>query len=1288
MQLMKTVLRIVRVAALLAVAAPLVAGQSRPTEVPVGAGPLVALRGNVPPFAQARFDQGPVADSFAAQRILLLLRRSPQQQDALDKFLRDAHTPGNPQYHHWVTPVQFGAQFGPREADIARVQSWLQQQGFTVSGVTQGRTAIEFSGTAGQLRQAFHTQIHTYAVRGQTLHANNSDPQIPASLAPLVLGLTPLTDFHPHPESVVRGREQVSSRTLLPDPQWSAGCSGYNCSVPQLLLSPGDFAVQYDVNPLYKAGVDGTGATIGVIGAANIVPADITNYRSFFSLPPLNVNVVVDGNDPGPNGAVVESEMDVELSGSVAPHAAVDLYTAADTTLQSGLALAAQRAVDDDTADVLSLSYGECEQDLGASGNAFWNALWEQAAAQGQTVVVSSGDDGAATCDANDPVIYPIGPSPAEHGLTVNGLASSPWDLAVGGTDFYYSPTTTSELGSYWNLTTTAQPAVSLLQPVPEQPWNRPFGLNLFPGPANPTSIIAAGGGVSNCIAGAPASDGSIASCSGGYAKPVWQAGAGVPADSARDLPDVSLFAAAGENDSAYPLCTVYANCTQQPNLGLVLTEAGGTSASAQAMAGVMALVVQQHGRQGQAAYALYPLAAQHPEVFHDVTVGGNKVPCVKGSPDCTQSTSSDSTNGQYVLGYDAGAGYDLASGPGSVDVNALVSNWNNIHFTATTTDLSLSQTTFVHGTPVTAQVTVSAGGGTPTGQVALVTTASPASNTDVGTLTLSGGSASTSITTLPGGKYNVTARYGGDSTFAASESSPVAVNVTPEASATTLSAQDWPFTSTGWGTGWQPIANGGSYVYGAYIGIDAQVAGAHGADGRATGTVTFSTAGMSSGALAVNSQGRAEWSPTKGFPAGSYTMAAAYSGDASYNASTAAPFSFTVAKQTPLSGTDEACNSDRVEYGTTACLDSGIHVLLGQGVPPTGTLTYFVGNTNLGAAPLHCCDPPPPYPTPYLYLDGSIKVNNLPVGTDTITVQYSGDANYNPLTFQAFTITVTPGANLSVSVTPQPVINNTFTVTANVTGAAGQPAPTGNVQFTVNSGSLGSGSATIANGTASYTFTIAPPPGTTSVTLDTYYKGDSNYAPVGTQTTVNIGQPFSLAPAPAALTLASGGKAQTSLSVTPEGGFTGNVSLQCALFSSPAGGNNSAPTCSVLPTSVTIAGTTPGSAVASFATGTNVAAQSRPWLLPGGAGLVAFAAFLGIPGRRRRSWGALFCVLLTLALFGGMTACGTSHPHTSTGGVVPGNYVYTVTGSSSQPSASGGQTPITEQTQVTVTLQ
>jgi len=159
-------------------------------------------------------------------------------------------------------------------------------------------------------------------------------------------------------------------------------------------LAPGDFALQYDLGPLYAAGITGSGITIGLIGASNVDPTVVATYRSFFGLPANPLNVVIDGSDPGENDAVVESYLDVELSGAVAPGATINLYTAADTSVQSGLLLAAQRAVDDDQASILSTSYGLCEQDLGSAGNQFWYSLWEQAAAQGQTSFVSGGTVG------------------------------------------------------------------------------------------------------------------------------------------------------------------------------------------------------------------------------------------------------------------------------------------------------------------------------------------------------------------------------------------------------------------------------------------------------------------------------------------------------------------------------------------------------------------------------------------------------------------------------------------------------------------------------------------------------------------------------------------------------------------------------------------------------------------------------------------------------------------------------------------------------------------------------
>src|SRR5438876_6188901 len=591
----------------------------------------VTLKGNVHPLAQLRYDQGAVLDSFPVQRMFLVLRRPPEREDALRQFLEEAHTLGGTSYHKWLKPEQFGELYGPDDSEMTTVIAWLQRHGFSVACVTKGKTAVEFSGTAGQLREAFGTEIHTYLVDGEEHHANDRDPQIPDALAPVIAGITPMNDFPAKSYTKVLGQASFQAETHAITPQWTLNTQ------PLLALGPSDFAVQYDLNPLYTAGVNGNGVTIGIISLSNVDPTIVAAYRTLFGLPAGPLNVIIDGSDPGQNGAVVEAHLDVEIAGSVAPGAAINLYAATGTTVQNGLVLAAQRAVDDDQATILSTSYGICEQSLGSAGNQFWANVWEQAAAQGQTSFVSGGDGGPAGCDNFNQ------PQAAQHGLAVSGFSSTPWNIAVGGTDFFYTSyngnaaSQNSELATYWNLTPAKLPSTSLLKPIPEQPWNRPFGLNLsttgvYDPP--PATIVAGSGGASSCASGTGAPHGSFASCTAGYPKPSWQTGEGVPADGVRDLPDISLFAAAGENNSAYPICAFPNECTQV-NGGTALLLAGGTSASSPAMAGIMALVNQKFGAQGQANFVLYPLAAQHPTVFHDVTVDSNNVPCQQNSPSC-----------------------------------------------------------------------------------------------------------------------------------------------------------------------------------------------------------------------------------------------------------------------------------------------------------------------------------------------------------------------------------------------------------------------------------------------------------------------------------------------------------------------------------------------------------------------------------------------------------------------------------------------------------------------------
>ena len=1262
----------------------------------------VTLKGNVYPLAQARYDQGAVSDTFPAERMLLLLRRSPEKETALRQFLQDVHTPGSPSYHQWLTPDEFGKAYGPEDTDVSAVIAWLQSHSFSVASASKGKTTIEFSGNAGQVRDAFYTEIHTYRIKGVEHHANNRDPQIPAALAAVVAGITPMNDFRPKSNAEVLGQARYDARTHQVTPEWTT----YGLPTPSLAVAPGDFAVQYDLNPLYSAGTNGAGVTIGIIGDSNVDPTTVAAYRAVFGLPAVAFNVIVDGNDPGVNGAVIESYLDVELSGAVAPGATVNLYTSAGTNVQDGLYLEAMRAVGDNVASVLSTSYGECEQDLGAAANQFWAAVWEQAAAQGQTALVSSGDGGSAGCDDFDDS------APAQYGLAVNGMSSTPWNISVGGTDFYYSSyngtiaAQDAQLATYWNLTSSSQPVTSLLTRIPEQPWNNAFGLNLYTAgvynPAKfPITIVAGSGGASSCTTGTEAADGTIASCAGGYGKPSWQTGAGVPADGARDLPDLSLYAANGMNDSFYPICasleTSSDGCSAGSS-GLVnIYGVGGTSASTPAMAGIMALVNQKYGRQGQANFTLYPLAAQHPSVFHDVALGSNNVPCVQGSPNCALSALKDNTNGVYTLGkYYAAAGYDQATGLGSLDANLLLQYWNSLSFAATSTTLNLGQTSFPHGTPVTVNVGVTGSGGTPSGNVALLTTATPSVNTGVGDLTLQNGSASGSIDSLPGGQYKLTARYAGDGSFAPSTSASVNLDVTPEASTISISGLDYNYTNGVLGT----ISSGGSYSYGFYMAFDTQVAGVHAAagstDGIATGTMVItdsaSTGTIGSGTINLGSTSAAHWYAT-GLLAGSHSLVASYSGDSSFNPSASAPFTFTISKAAPMSVARVTPSIIPLGGSTTLSMAVGISTLA---PPPTGTVTFTSGTKVLGTVQLISCMSSlelSTYPCDIAgegYSGASINVSGLPLGATTFTVAYGGDANFNAVTSSPFTVTVEQPAGLTATANPTSINELQWTaVTATVTGVTGVAAPTGFVFYdAIGPYGTWTGSENLVNGSAVMNFAgNGFQPGTVSVLVT--YEGDSNYAPSQVTIPFTVTVPFTVGVTTVSIAAPGATTGNTStVTVTPINGFTGTVNLSCTLTNSPAGAQY-LPGCSI-PATVSVTGTgaaTAAMTVASTASTTGaliVPANNRMRRLTANGAVALAGLFLcGIPAlRRRRRF--LAGLLFVLASFGCFSGCGSGGGSGGGGrggisGTTPGSYTFTVAGASQGITATGT---------VTVTIQ
>ena len=666
---------------------------------------LTALKGNTHPLARAEFDRGAAPASLAMDRMLLVLKRSPEREAALERLLAEQQDRSAPNYHQWLTPEEFGRRFGPSDQDIQAITSWLESHGFQVAEVSKGRTVIEFSGTAGQVLAAFHAEIHRYVVNGEEHWANASDPQIPAALTPVVAGVNTLHDFRKKPLSHVIGQFSKSKATgelSALNPAFTFVSTPKCGSTPCFALGPYDFATIYNVLPLWNAGIDGTGQTIAIVGQSNINIQDVANFRSLFGLPPNNPTVTVNGTNPGlVSGDEGESDLDVEWAGAVAKNATINLVASKSTSTASGVDLSANYIVNTSPLpQILSESYGACEEQLGTAGNSFFNALWQQAAGEGITVLVSTGDNGSAGCDFPDPKV--MTEQPATQGLAVSGLASTPYNVAVGGTDFnqFTDPT------AFWNPTNGPN-QVSAKGYIPETTYNDSCTNAVFASSTGSTNAetncnnqqlsqsiapVGGGGGVSACTS----SNQTISSCSGGYIKPSWQIGPGVPSDGRRDLPDVSLFAGDGLAGSFYIVCEADTDPANQPcSLNSPYTDFsgfGGTSASVQTFAGLMALVDQKAGsRQGNANPGLYTLAAQESAsacnssspastcVFNDVTMGTIAMPCKKNSPNCTVTTPSDANGILFASGapaYNAGTGFDLATGLGSVNANNLVNKW------------------------------------------------------------------------------------------------------------------------------------------------------------------------------------------------------------------------------------------------------------------------------------------------------------------------------------------------------------------------------------------------------------------------------------------------------------------------------------------------------------------------------------------------------------------------------------------------------------------------------------
>jgi hypothetical protein len=1147
----------------------------------------VTLQGAVHPLANKANDRGVLPDGTKLERMQIVLKRSDEQESSLKRLLNDLHSAGSPSYHKWLTPEQFGKQFGPSDDDVAKLTSWIQAQGFTVTQLRPGRQVLEFTGTAAQLKNTFHTEMHQYSVNGEIRYANANAPDVPAALTPVFGGFVSLNNFRFKNHAQVLGKAQFNPSTHESKPEWTRGSgSSYN-----LAFAPGDFAVQYDLNPVYAAGTKGDGQTIAIVNESNINVALVNTYRSLFGLPANPPQVIIDGSDPGidginsplgPNLASGEAYLDVELAGAVAPNAQIDLVIANDTAVDYGLTLAMERAVYSNVAPVVSLSFGGCEANQG-SFNTFVSSLWEQAAAQGQTVLVSTGDSGSAGCDSDTQ--FAVG------GAAVNGLASTPYNVAVGGTDFYYSDYASggASVGNYWNLTpTNSTPTVSLQTPAPEQPWNdSQYGLNLFNIYASDgTTSIAAGSGGPSTVGFATTVNGTTTY--GPYPKPSWQTGSG---DGVRDLPDVSLFAANGVNDSYYPICAGDADCQPVASGQTVqITGIGGTSASTPAFAAIMALINEKYGRQGQANYVLYPLAAQFPASFHDVTAGTIAVPCntttvyttnsngnITGSyapKDCKTVSSpltvTDDTYGQTTEGeisvdgtnpaYNSGTGYDLATGLGTIDANNLINNWGKITLASTTTTLVPSATSFAHGTAVTISGTVT-GTSTPKGDVSLITTSTIPLNGEgqAGTyFTLSNGAYTGSVNYLPGGSYNIYGYYPGDNANAPSSSTPVAVTVNPEQSATSLSLY----------SGSNTIASGGSVQYGAPTALDA-VPGSTGSAKTTTvptGSVAFIDGSTTINTALVTADGNAEYSQP--FSVGSHAVKATYSGDSSYSGSTSAITNFTVTKNAPhiyVTATNESSQLDS---------NQNVYVINGQVTYLTVQVENSASANGFAAAPtgtITMTGAPSGSTTSATLVAGVDPYNNAPQGTAILTIpasasgvyqpifNYVGDSNYSTASTQYgfdFVSSTGTSATTTTATASAAATSPTSLVSVTATVSSASSAPTGTIYLVASEYILASANLvgkTSTTSTATLNFDSAGLfQGTNLISVQYIPSGSSSFQP--SATTVTIANPlsdFTMAPASTVLSVPASGTGagfQTDvINLTSTNGFAGAVSLSCS---------------------------------------------------------------------------------------------------------------------------------------------
>ena len=1054
---------------------------------------LVTLVGNTHPSAIAAFDRGALAEETPMEHMQLVLQRPAELEQALGKLMDEQQRKGSPNYHKWLTAEQFATRYGIAQHDVEQVSNWLRSQGFRVDSVLPTGMAIEFSGNAGQVKQAFHTEVHHLMVDGEPHIANMTEPQIPAALAPLVLGVHALHDFKPH------------SLMKKADPAFTVN-STYGTFYA---VAPADLATIYNLNPAFSAGNAGSGQTVVVIEDTLMAnTSDVATFRSAFGLSGYAgtftqgyVSGPMTCNASGVNGDEGEAALDAEWAGASAPDAKVQLAACADTSGVFGGFIALENLINSATPPpIISISYGECEAAMGSAANASYVTAYQQAAAEGISVFVSSGDEGAASCDANQ--------SKARYGIAVSGFTSTPYNVSVGGTDFgdtYESlkGSPAVPLSTYWSTPNTTSFG-SALSYIPEIPWNDSCASALIYTVEGYTQSYGSSG-FCNSSTGATYFR-TTASGSGGpssySAKPNWQPVWGNPGDGHRDIPDVSLFAANGVwshfivyclSDTAHGGTTCdYTNPTNVLNLA-----AGGTSFSSPIMAGIQALINQkQGGPQGNPNPVYYGLAnleygasgasvcnsslgtgESSSCIFNDVTLGDIDLNCTGtncfGTSGIIQGALSTSAT-TFSPAYGTNSGWDFATGLGSVNAYNLIQNYGGL---ATTTVVTSSSSSTALGQSVTYTATVSQPFGNP-----VVGTITWSGNTGCASSTLVSNVATCTTSSLGAGNDTVTATFNTDAAYLYKTSvGNIQQTVSQAVPTETLTSTNNPAVVS------VPVT----------ITVDLSGAGSV----QPTGSITFvvnTTAQPRTPLIG----GQATLS-LPNLAAGSYMITAYYSGDANYQATNARL----------------AENITRIEPPTTLSFSSTSLIV---GSPLTITFSIAPVGSLIAGGSVH------------LFLDSGVSLTTVPVvggvasfqtsslavGTHTITAPYSGDANFSGTkTTGMVTVAKKPATTTMIATSGSPsVVGSSVTFTATVSGAT--VTPTGTVTLSLGTTFLGQGA--LSAGSVQIPVALLPA-GSDKITAT--YSGDANYsASTGTLTQVVSKLPanatLSVTPNPAPLGL------------------------------------------------------------------------------------------------------------------------------------------------------------------------